>query len=109
MAHVVKLARQIAPSDASVLITGESGTGKQVLAPYVHLRSSCSRGAFISVNCAAIPENLLESELLGHEKGARSSTTALTWSNIFGISIGPAFVSLRVGDPDSTRASGCDQ
>ena len=76
MAHVVKLGQQIAPSDASVLITGESGTGKEVLARYVHLRSNRSRGAFISVNCAAIPENLLESELFGHEKGAFTGAIA---------------------------------
>ncbi len=76
MALVVKLAQQIAPSDASVLITGESGTGKEVLARYVHGRSSRSRAPFISVNCAAIPENLLESELFGHEKGAFTGAIA---------------------------------
>ncbi|MEA2903486.1 MAG: hypothetical protein QOG83_959 [Alphaproteobacteria bacterium] len=76
MAHVVKLAQQIAPSDASVLITGESGTGKEVLARYVHGRSHRARAPFISVNCAAIPENLLESELFGHEKGAFTGAVA---------------------------------
>jgi DNA-binding NtrC family response regulator len=76
MAHVVKLAQQIAPSDASVLITGESGTGKEVLARYVHARSNRARGAFISVNCAAIPEALLESELFGHEKGSFTGAVA---------------------------------
>jgi len=76
MAHVVKLAQQIAPSDASVLITGESGTGKEVLARYVHARSNRARGPFISVNCAAIPETLLESELFGHEKGAFTGAVA---------------------------------
>jgi DNA-binding NtrC family response regulator len=76
MAHVVKLAQQIAPSDASVLITGESGTGKEVLARYVHARSNRARGSFISVNCAAIPESLLESELFGHEKGAFTGAVA---------------------------------
>ena len=64
MAKVVKLAQQIAGSDASVLITGESGTGKEVLARFVHGRSNRSKKPFITVNCAAIPENLLESELV---------------------------------------------
>jgi DNA-binding NtrC family response regulator len=76
MAKVVKLAQQIAGSDASVLITGESGTGKEVLARFVHGRSNRSKRPFITVNCAAIPENLLESELFGHEKGAFTGAVA---------------------------------
>src|SRR5215831_10051598 len=76
MAKVVKLAQQIAGSDASVLITGESGTGKEVLARFVHGRSTRAKKPFISVNCAAIPENLLESELFGHEKGSFTGALA---------------------------------
>lgn len=70
MQKVIELADQIAKSDASILITGESGTGKEVMARYVHDQSPRAASVFISVNCAAIPENLLESELFGHEKGA---------------------------------------
>jgi len=76
MRSVLALADQVAPSEASILITGESGTGKEVLARYVHRRSNRADKAFISVNCAAIPENLLESELFGHEKGAFTGAVA---------------------------------
>jgi two-component system response regulator FlrC len=76
MDYVVKFAQQIAGSDASVLVTGESGTGKEVIARYVHARSPRARKPFISVNCAAIPEALLESELFGHEKGSFTGADA---------------------------------
>jgi DNA-binding NtrC family response regulator len=70
------LADQIAPSEASILITGESGVGKEVMARYVHKKSRRAERPFISVNCAAIPENLLESELFGHEKGSFTGAVA---------------------------------
>jgi len=76
MATVIKLAGQIATSEASILITGESGTGKEMVARYVHQKSPRSSKPFVSVNCAAIPENLLESELFGHEKGAFTGAIA---------------------------------
>src|SRR6201991_2717430 len=76
MGAVLSLADQIAGSEASILVTGESGTGKEVLARYVHRKSARSDKPFISVNCAAIPENLLESELFGHEKGAFTGAIA---------------------------------
>jgi len=76
MLELRALADQIAPSEASVLITGESGVGKEVMARYVHRKSKRADKPFISVNCAAIPENLLESELFGHEKGAFTGAVA---------------------------------
>jgi two-component system response regulator FlrC len=76
MQQMLKLAEQVAPSDASILITGESGVGKEVMARFLHKKSRRSERPFISVNCAAIPENLLESELFGHEKGAFTGALA---------------------------------
>src|ERR1700759_2463124 len=76
MQSVIALADQIAASEASILITGESGTGKEVMAKFLHSKSKRAGRAFISVNCAAIPENLLESELFGHEKGAFTGAVA---------------------------------
>jgi DNA-binding NtrC family response regulator len=66
----LKLARTVAPTDSTVLITGESGTGKEVLAKYMHQLSDRADGPFLSINCGALPESLLESELFGHTKGS---------------------------------------
>ena len=76
MAETIKLAEQIAKRSASILVVGESGTGKELIAHHIHRRSDRSNRPFVAVNCAAIPENLLESELFGYEKGAFTGAIA---------------------------------
>ena len=73
--QILEIVRRVAPSDASIMITGESGTGKEVLAKTIHKYSSRSDKPFVALNCAAIPENMLEAILFGYEKGAFTGAT----------------------------------
>ena len=68
--ELLELVRRVAPCDSTILLTGESGTGKELIAREIHLRSHRAQGPFVSINCGALPENLLESELFGHVKGS---------------------------------------
>jgi sigma-54 specific flagellar transcriptional regulator A len=78
LVELVRTCRRIAGSDATVLLTGETGTGKEVFARFLHEHSSRAGRAIVPVNCGAIPEALLESELFGHVRGAFTGATSTT-------------------------------
>lgn len=82
MLKVCRVIEKVAPADVSVLILGESGTGKELLARAVHTQSNRRTGRFVAINCAAIPEQLLESELFGHEKGAFTGAVKQTLGKV---------------------------
>jgi len=97
MLSVKELVQRVAETDASALITGESGTGKEVVARALHQRSRRSDGPFVAINCAAMPETLLESELFGHEKGAFTDAKAKTTGLFVQASGGTLFLD-EIGD-----------
>jgi two-component system NtrC family response regulator len=97
MAKVVRTIERVAPADVSVMLLGASGTGKEVLARGIHDHSARRRGDFVAINCAAIPETLLESELFGHEKGAFTGAVKTTPGKIEQAEGGTLFLD-EIGD-----------
>lgn len=101
MYNILALIEKIRLSSESVLITGESGVGKEVIARHIHFRNKKRNSPFIALNCAAMPENLLENELLGHEKGAFTGATDLKQGKIELASGGTLFLD-EIGDMPAT-------
>src|SRR6187200_604576 len=97
MQKVCRMIEKIAPSDVSVLLLGESGTGKELVARAIHARSERRDKRFVAINCAAIPEQLLESELFGYERGAFTGAVKQTAGKVEGAEGGTLFLD-EIGD-----------
>jgi hypothetical protein len=107
MLKVCRMVEKVAPTDVSVLILGESGTGKELLAHAIHELSARKAGRFVAINCAAIPEQLLESELFGHEKGAFTGAVKQTLGKVEMAEGGTLFLD-EIGDmPRPCRPNCC--
>lgn len=98
MRNIIERAEKIAKTDASVLIIGETGTGKNLLAKYIHTQSSRSESSFLTINCGAIPKNLIESELFGYEKGAFSGANSTGKKGIFEYADGGTLLLDEIGE-----------
>ncbi|MBN1501559.1 MAG: sigma-54-dependent Fis family transcriptional regulator [Spirochaetes bacterium] len=97
-------AMRLAPTDISILIQGENGTGKEVLADFIHSNSNCRNKQMIKINCAAFPENLLDNELFGHEKGSYTGASS-AYKGVFERANGSTLMLDEIGDMDlSTQA-----
>ena len=101
MKEILSVIRKVAPTPATMLITGETGTGKELLATLVHFGSPRAKGPFVKVNCAALHENLLESELFGHERGAFTGAEKLRIGRFEQADKGTIFLD-EIGDMSST-------
>jgi Nif-specific regulatory protein len=101
MREVFTLIEQVAGTDATVLVTGESGTGKELVAKAIHERSASSKGPFVAVNCSALPETIIESELFGHEKGSFTGATAVRLGRFEAAKDGSLFLD-EIGDLSPT-------
>ena len=98
MKEILSLVKIIATTDSSILLTGETGTGKSMLARFIHEQSSRKDGPFVEINCAAIPENLIESELFGYESGAFTGASSKGKTGLIGLADGGTLFLDEIGD-----------